>query len=154
MGEREKGGFMVGLTGTGYPTPASNVGNGDLVAGKVLCLGQLRVHGLVETAGLVAVTVDAVLDLLGCVAWKYVSRSGCPYHYGRGKALTLEVVGLALHGTQTTHLPMQLFNYQFMALGTNALDWKKAILAQGTRQQQRGIGLQASQVRLTQEVIS
>jgi hypothetical protein len=68
--EEEKG---EGLTSRGHPAPAGDVGNGALVADEEAggLLGEVGVHCAVETAGLVEVAVDAVLDLFGGVAWVF-----------------------------------------------------------------------------------
>jgi hypothetical protein len=75
------------LTGRGYPAPDGDISNGHLAADNVagLLLGEMSVESAVQTTSFVGVAVDTVLNLLGSVA--------------------LEVVGLALHRTKTTHLP-------------------------------------------------
>lgn len=56
---------MRELTMGSDPAPAGNVGNGDTVADKEarggLC--EVFVHGAVEAACFVGVTVDSILDL-------------------------------------------------------------------------------------------
>jgi hypothetical protein len=59
------------LTASGHPAPARDVGNGAPVPDEVArCrLAELGVHDTVQAAGLVLVSVDAVLDLFRRVSW-------------------------------------------------------------------------------------
>lgn len=65
------------------PTPVGNISNGHMVANQVSRLGlcKVLVQDAVQSAGLIHVAVDTVLDLLWCI--------------------TGEVVCLALHGANT-----------------------------------------------------
>ena len=71
------------------PTPVRDISNADVVADQIAGLGggKVLVQHAVQTTGLVDITVDAVLDALGRIAG--------------------EVVGLALHGTNTGILEVQ-----------------------------------------------
>lgn len=57
------------LTMTSHPSPAGQISDSQLVTNQE-CLGlrQLRFHDAVQPAGLVSVSVDAVLNLLGRIA--------------------------------------------------------------------------------------
>lgn len=52
------------------PSPARYVSDGDAIANQVAVggLGEMVVHGAIQTARLVCVAVNAVLDLLGGVS--------------------------------------------------------------------------------------
>lgn len=65
------------------PTPVGNIGNGNMVANQVSRLGlsKVLVKNAVQSAGLIHIAVDAVLDFLWGIAG--------------------EVVCLALHGANT-----------------------------------------------------
>lgn len=62
---------MRARTGRGYPAPGGNVGNGETIAdNEARCaLREVGIQDSVEAAGLVDVTVDAVLDLLRRIAF-------------------------------------------------------------------------------------
>ena len=54
------------LTGTGHPAPARDISNGASVSDQIPRGRRLQalLHHAIEAAGLVLVSIDAVLDLL------------------------------------------------------------------------------------------
>lgn len=80
------------------PAETSNIGDSNAVANEqpMWRLGQVGVHGSIETMSLIVVTVDAVLNLFGCESYS-IQLAYDPLRDCISLELTSEMLQLSLH---------------------------------------------------------